>query len=86
LTAEPPEARDAAGRRQRGGGKPPGQGRQGANAYQGAERILCTLAEVQAGQRCLACGRGTLYRLPPGVEIRIDGNGFLTALRYELEK
>jgi hypothetical protein len=85
-TAEPPEERDAAGRRKRGGGKPAGQGRQGANAYKGAERILCTLDEVQAGQRCLACGRGTWYRLPPGVEIRIDGNGFLTALRYELEK
>lgn len=84
--SEPTEERDAAGRRKRGGGKLPGQGRHGAETYGGAERILCTLDEVQAGQRCLACGRGTLYRLPPGVEIRIDGNGFLTALRYELEK
>jgi transposase len=85
-TAAPPEERDAAGRRKRGGGKPTGQGRQGADAYPGAERILCALTEVQAGQRCLACGRGTLYRLPPGVEIRLDGHGFLKALRYELEK
>ncbi|MGC1955254.1 MAG: IS66 family transposase [Gammaproteobacteria bacterium] len=84
--SEPTEERDAAGRRKRGGGKPPGQGRHGAETYRGAERILCTLDEVQAGQRCLACGRGTWYRLPPGVEIRMDGNGFLTALRYELEK
>jgi hypothetical protein len=60
--SEPTEERDAAGRRKRGGGKPAGQGRHGADAYQGAERILCTLTEVQAGQRCLACGRGTLYR------------------------
>ena len=86
LTSEPSEERDAAGRRKRGGGKPPGQGRYGAETYGGAKRILCTLDEVQAGQRCLACGRGTWYRLPLGVEIRIDGNGFLTALRYELEK
>jgi transposase len=86
LTADPPQARDAAGRLKRGGGKPPGQGRHGTNAYWGAERILCALTEVQAGQRCLACGRGTLYRLPPGVEVRLDGKGFLTALRYELEK
>ena len=49
--------------------------------------MVCQLEEAwQAGQRCPACGRGTLYRLPPGVEIRLDGNGFLTALRYELEK
>jgi len=84
-----PEAaeRDAAGRRKRGGGKRPGQGRQGADAYPGAERVRCQLEETwQVGQRCPACGRGTLYRLPPGVEIRLDGNGFLTALRYELEK
>ena len=49
--------------------------------------MLCQLEEAwQAGQRCPACGRGTLYRLPPGVEIRLDGNGFLTALCYALEK
>jgi hypothetical protein len=81
------EERDAAGRRKRGGGRRPGQGRQGADAYPGAERVRCQLEEAwRGGQRCPACGRGTLYRLPPGVEIRLDGNGFLTALRYELEK
>ena len=79
-------ARDAAGRRKRGGGKPPGQGRQAAAAYTGAERVRCSLEALAVSQRCPACGRGTLYRLPPGVEVRIDGNGFLTALRYELEK
>ena len=78
--------RDAAGRRKRGGGKPAGQGRQSAEAYPGAERVLCPLEELAVGQRCPACGQGSLYRLPPGVEVRIDGNGFLTALRYELEK
>ena len=78
--------RDAAGRRKRGGGKRPGQGRQSADAYAGAERVRCALEDLQVGQRCPACGRGSLYGLPPGVEIRVDGNGFLTALRYELEK
>jgi hypothetical protein len=78
--------RDAAGRRKRGGGKPAGQGRQSAEAYTGAEQVLCSLEELAIGQRCPACGQGSLYRLPPGVEVRIDGNGFLTALRYELEK
>jgi hypothetical protein len=84
--AEEEVERDAAGRRKSDGGKRPGQGRQSAEAYTGAERVLCQLEELEVGQRCPACGRGTLYRLPPGVEIRLDGNGFLTALRYELEK
>ena len=38
------------------------------------------------GERCPACGRGTLYRLPPGVEMRLDGNALVSAVRYELEK
>ncbi len=38
------------------------------------------------GERCPACGRGTLYRLPAGVEVRLDGNALLSAVRYELEK
>ncbi len=38
------------------------------------------------GERCPACGRGTLYRLPPGVEMRLDGHALLSAVRYELEK
>jgi hypothetical protein len=32
------------------------------------------------------CGQGTLYALPAGVEIRIDGNALLSAIRYEVEK
>ena len=51
-----------------------GHGRQGADAYWGAESVVCRHEEWIAGQRCPACGLGTLYRLPSGVEIRIDGN------------
>ena len=32
------------------------------------------------------CGQGRFYALPPGVEMRIDGNALLSAMRYELEK
>jgi transposase len=32
------------------------------------------------------CGQGNLYQLPAGVEVRIDGNALLSAMRYELEK
>jgi len=63
-----------------------GHGRQGADAYTGAKRVVCNHEELEAGQRCPACGRGSLYRLPDGVEIRIDSAGILNAVRYELEK
>jgi hypothetical protein len=41
---------------------------------------------LAVGQRCPVCGQGRLYALPPGVEIRIDGNALLSAIRYEVEK
>src|SRR5207248_1464112 len=52
----------------------------------GAERAQCRHEELAVGQRCPVCGQGTLYELPPGVEIRIDGHGLLSAMRYELQK
>jgi hypothetical protein len=64
----------------------PGHGRQGADVYQAVQRVECRHEELAVGQRCPACGRGRLYRLPPGVEIRLDGNALLSAVRYELEK
>jgi transposase len=68
------------------GGHRPGHGRQGAAAYPGAERVTCRHETLAVGERCPACGQGRLYRLAPGVEIRIDGNALLSAIRYELEK
>jgi transposase len=68
------------------GGHRPGTGRLGAVAYAGARRVECRHEELAVGQRCPVCGQGTLYELPPGVEIRIDGHALLSAVRYELEK
>ena len=65
---------------------PPGHGRQGADVYRAAQIVVCRHEELAVGQRCPACGRGRLYRLPPGVEMRLDGNALLSAVRYELEK
>ena len=64
----------------------PGHGRRGAATYTGAAWVSCRHETLAAGQRCPACGRGTLYPLPAGVEMRIDGNALLSAVRYELEK
>jgi transposase len=68
------------------GGHRQGTGRLGADAYVGAERTECRHAELAVGQRCPVCGQGTLYALPPGVEVRIDGHGVLSAMRYALQK
>jgi len=66
--------------------RPPGHGRQGAEVYRAAQTVACRHEELAVGERCPACGRGTLYRLPPGIEMRLDGNALLSAVRYELEK
>jgi transposase len=68
------------------GGHRPGTGRLGAEAYVGAERVECRHEDLAVGQRCPVCGQGTLYALPAGVEVRIDGQALLSAIRYELEK
>jgi len=71
--------------RQRHGHRP-GQGRHGAQTYVGAQQVVCRHEELAVGQRCPVCGRGRLYTLPPGVEIRINGNALLAAIRYTVEK
>ncbi len=68
------------------GGHRPGTGRLGATAYAGATRIECRHEELAVGQRCPVCGQGTLYPLPAGVEIRLDGNALLSAMHYALDK
>jgi transposase len=67
-------------------GHRPGLGRQGAEAYRGAERVMCRHGELAVGERCPAYGQGRLYQLPLGVEIRIDGNALLAAVCYAMEK
>jgi transposase len=64
----------------------PGHGRQGTEVDRAAQTVECRHEELAVGERCPACGRGNLYRLPPGVEMRVDGNALLSAVRYELEK
>src|SRR5262249_36057422 len=43
-----------------------GHGRQGAQAYCGAEHVVCRHETLAVGERCPACGRGRLYRVAPG--------------------
>jgi transposase len=82
----PPGASPRAARAQPAGGHRLGTGCLGAAAYAGATRVECRHEELAVGQRCPVCGQGTLYKLPAGVEIRIDGHALLSAIHYELEK
>jgi transposase len=66
--------------------RPAGHGRHGAEVYRAAQTVACRHEELAVGERCPACGRGRLYRLPPGIEMRLDGNALLSAVRYEVEK
>jgi rRNA maturation protein Nop10 len=63
-----------------------GHGRLGAQAYSGAAHVVCHHETLTIGERCPVCGRGRLYRVEPGVEVRLDGHALLSAVRYALEK
>jgi transposase len=85
--AEPASARGEASVGVRGrGGHRPGQGRHSAASYAGAKRVPCRHEALRVGEICPVCGQGRLYTVPPGVELRIDGNALLSAVRSELEK
>lgn len=63
-----------------------GHGRNGADAYRGAERIDVPHASLQAGAPCPACEKGTVYDKAPGVLVRITGQPPLAAMIYHLQR
>jgi transposase len=63
-----------------------GHGRNGADAYQGAERVSVAHPSLGAGDACPACGQGTVYEKAPGVLVRITGQPPLAATIYQLQK
>ena len=63
-----------------------GHGRNGADAYRGAERIAIAHASLNSGDPCPACGQGTVYEKAPGVLVRISGQPPLAATIYQLQK
>jgi transposase len=64
----------------------PGHGRNGADAYRGADRINVPHPSLTAGDACPACGQGTVYEKTPGVVVRITGQPPLAAKIYQLQK
>jgi len=69
------------------GEKPKGHGRNGASAYEGAQKVCVPHLCYKAGDRCPLCLKGKLYPFgEPGVEVRMVGRAPLDATIYELEK
>ena len=67
--------------------KPKGHGRNGADAYEGAERIKVSHEALDSGNACPTCDKGKVYSLSkPGLIIRVKGQAPLGATVYELEK
>ena len=67
--------------------KPKGHGRNGAWAYEGAQKVPVSHPCYKAGDKCPLCLKGKLYPFgEPGVEIRIVGRAPLEAAVLELEK
>jgi hypothetical protein len=64
-----------------------GHGRNGANAYEGAEREPVSYGSLQAGDACPEPGcKGRVYPLKPRVMVRIVGQTPLGAKVWELER
>jgi len=90
VTPEPAQDDDAtpsANDKEERAGPRPGHGRNGADDYEGAERIPVPHGSLQSGDTCPDCKRGKVYEVSsPGVLVRITGQAPLQARVYELQK
>ncbi len=67
--------------------KPKGHGRNGADAYAGAEKVKIPHQTLKAGDNCPDCKKGTVYDTArPGMVVRVTGQAPLKATVYELQK
>jgi transposase len=64
-----------------------GHGRNGADAYRGAEQIEVPHETLRPGDSCPECEQGTVYEMArPGVLVRIVGQAPVHATVYRLQK
>ena len=64
-----------------------GHGRNGADAYRGAEKIEVPHESLRPGDACPDCTQGTIYEVSrPGVLVRITGQAPVQAKVYRLQK
>jgi transposase len=64
-----------------------GHGRNGVDAFTGANRVRIEDADLKPGQKCpLLCPNGRLYPFKSGITLSFSGNAPLTATLYETDK
>jgi len=64
-----------------------GHGRNGADAYAAAEKVVVPHESLQPGDPCPKCEQGTVYETGrPGVLVRLVGQAPIQAKIYELQK
>ena len=94
VVAEDPHGQDAAGP---GAGlanvvvpvpkpRPPGHGRNAAQAYSGAPIVECEHPELESGDRCPECDQGRVYDSPPKTLVKVVGQAPLGATAYRLQR
>ena len=83
----PTEPTDASNSEDEPPARPQGHGRNGVDAYEGAEKIEVPHESLQPGDACPECGKGTVYEMSrPGVLVRITGQAPIDAKVYRLQK
>jgi len=86
-TDSPEEADTEAGPQHESPSSGEGHGRNGADAYHGAEKIEVSHESLKPGDDCPDCMQGTVYEVSrPGVLVRITGQAPVAAKVYRLEK
>jgi transposase len=87
LTDLPSEADSAANPENDPPAPSKGHGRNGADAYRGAEKIEVPHESLRPGDACPDCTQGTVYEVSrPGVLVRIRGQAPVEAKVYRLQK
>jgi transposase len=66
--------------------RPPGHGRNAAQAYSGAPIVECEHTELKSGDRCPQCGKGRLYDSPPKSLVKVVGQAPLGATVYRVQR
>jgi transposase len=70
-----------------GADQPAGHGRNGAQAFSGAQKVAIAHQQLACGDRCPDCGRGKVYvQKEPRALVRIVGQAPLAATVYELQR
>ena len=64
--------------------KPKGHGRNGADAYRGAEVVEIALPDLKTGDTCPECIAGKVYGSPPRTIVKVVGQPPLAATVYKL--